>query len=106
MNDKLRQMLDDLRERFEQIYGDQLQRMILFGSQARGDAEAESDVDVMVVLGGSIRAAEEIDRTGGVISDLSLQFNTVLSCLFISAERFEKERSPLLLNVRREGVTL
>lgn len=106
MNDKLRQMLSDLRQRFEQIYGDQLKRMILFGSQARGDAGAGSDVDVMVVLDGEIRAAEEIERTGGVISDLSLQFNTVLSCLFISAERFERERSPLLLNVRREGVTL
>lgn len=106
MNDKLRQMLGDLRQRFEQVYGDQLQRMILFGSQARGDAEADSDVDVMVVLEGDIRAAEEIERTGGIISDLSLRFNTVLSCLFISAERFESERSPLLLNVQREGVIL
>jgi predicted nucleotidyltransferase len=106
MNDKLSQLLADLRQRFEQIYGDQLQRMILFGSQARGDAESESDVDVMVVLNGTIRAADEIERTGGVTSDLSLEFNTVLSCLFISAERFETERSPLLLNVRREGVAV
>ena len=106
MNDKLRQMLSDLRQGFEQIYGDRLQRMILFGSQARGDAEAGSDVDVMVVLAGETRAADEIERTGGITSDLSLQFNTVLSCLFISAERYEKERSPLLLNVHREGVML
>ncbi len=106
MNDKLRQMLGDLRQGLEQIYGDRLQRMILFGSQARGDAQPESDVDVMVVLAGNIRAADEIERAGGVTSDLSLEFNTVLSCLFISSERFETERSPLLLNVRKEGIAV
>jgi len=31
-------------------FPDQLQRLILFGSQARGDATAESDIDVLVVV--------------------------------------------------------
>ena len=106
MNDKLSQLLSELRARFEQVYGERLLRLLLFGSQARGDAEIGSDVDVMVVLQGEVRAADEIERTGEIAADLSLQFNTVLSCLFISAERFDRERSPLLLNVRREGIVV
>lgn len=106
MNDKLGQLLGELRQRFEQVYGERLLRLLLFGSQARGEAEIGSDVDVMVVLQGEVRPADEIERTGEIAADLSLQFNTVLSCLFISAERFERERSPLLLNVRREGIVV
>lgn len=104
MNDNVHSLLQKLRQRFEPIYGQRLQQMVLFGSQARGDAESGSDVDVMVVLNGKVRPADEIERTGAITAELSLQFDTVLSCLFISTERFESERSPLLLNVRREGV--
>src|SRR5207245_6548152 len=32
------------------IYGDRIERLILFGSRARGDAHADSDYDVAVFL--------------------------------------------------------
>jgi len=37
---------------------------------------------------------------------LSLEYDVVISRAFVSSERFERERSPLLLNVRREGVPI
>jgi len=46
MNRETRSILKNLRRRFEAIYGDRLVKMILFGSQARGDAEPGSDIDV------------------------------------------------------------
>lgn len=80
--------------------------MMLFGSRARGDAQPESDFDVLVVLRGPVDAGEEILRSGKVAASLSLQFNVVLSRVFISAERFFTEQSPLLLNIRREGIRI
>ncbi|WP_202895902.1 nucleotidyltransferase domain-containing protein [Iningainema tapete] len=40
MNEKLQVILRQLRTRFEEIYGDRLVKMVLFGSQARGDAQS------------------------------------------------------------------
>jgi predicted nucleotidyltransferase len=79
---------------------------VLFGSQARGDAEPGSDIDVLVVLQGVVSPCEEIARTINDVADISLAYNEVVSCVFVSEEQFERERSPLLLNVRREGVPL
>ena len=49
MDNKVTAILSELRRRFEVLYGERLVRMVLFGSQARGDAQPESDIDVLVV---------------------------------------------------------
>ncbi|HXX22497.1 MAG TPA: nucleotidyltransferase domain-containing protein [Terriglobia bacterium] len=104
MSERLQNLLAELRRRFEALYGPRLVRLMLFGSQARGDAEPGSDIDVLVVLEGPMRPGEEIRRTLDSVAELSLENNAVFSCVFVSRERFENERSPLLINVRREGV--
>ncbi len=106
MNRTTTAILADLRQSFQALYGDRLQRLVLFGSQARGDAEPGSDIDVLVVLQGPVSPGQEIARTGGITAALSLNYDTVLACTFISADRYATEQSPLLLNVRREGVSV
>jgi predicted nucleotidyltransferase len=106
MSEKLKIILTELRRRFEALYGERLFRMVLFGSQARGDAEPGSDIDVLVVLKGPVSPCEEIARTINDVADISLEHNEVISCVFVSKEQFERERSPLLLNVQREGVAI
>ena len=104
VSEQLRTLLAELRSRFEALYGPRLVRLMLFGSQARGDAEPGSDIDVLVVLEGPVRPGEEIARTGEITAGMSLENNVVISCTFIPADRFEREESPLMINVRREGV--
>jgi predicted nucleotidyltransferase len=106
MNDTLTTILTELRRRFEVLYGTRLVQMILFGSQARGDAERGSDIDVLVVLRGEVSPCDEIARTIEDVADVSLRHNEVVSCVFVSEEQFERERSPLLLNIRSEGVLI
>lgn len=106
MTSETRSILSVLRARLEALYGDRLSDIVLFGSQARGEASAASDIDVMVVLRGTVNAGEEIARVGPVTAALSLEHDVVLSCVFVSKDRFSSERSPLLVNVRREGVAV
>jgi predicted nucleotidyltransferase len=103
---KARKMLEDLRAKLESIYGPRLKALVLFGSQARGDAVLGSDVDVLVVLNGTVNPGKEIARTGKAVAALSIDYDAVISCVFMSAKRFETENTPLLLNVRNEGVRI
>ncbi len=63
-------------------------------SQAQDDAAPASDLDVMVVLKGDIDPGKENARTGKLVIALSLQCDTVISCVFISSMRYASEENP------------
>src|SRR5512144_2076538 len=104
MNNELDSFLAQLHESLAQLYGPRLRQIILFGSRARGDAEPDSDVDLLIVLSGAVQNGTEIARTGPILADLSIRTGLVPSCLFISEDRFQSGEGPLLRNIRREGV--
>lgn len=103
-HEKLRQILTELRERLIEHYGDRLIDVVLFGSQARGDAAPGSDIDVMVVLKGDVYPGEEIERTGDFVAALSLEYDVLISVIFRSEESFYYAETPLLISVRQEGI--
>lgn len=104
MRRKLKQILTELRNQFYKLYGPRLAQMVLYGSQARGDEQTGSDIDVLVVLKDEVSPAEEIARTGEIVADLSLKHGVVICCTFVDERRFAKGTGPLLRNVRREGL--
>ena len=106
MTEKSNTVLSELRGKLEARYGDRLARLVLFGSQARGDAEAGSDIDVLVVLRGNVAPVEEIEKAGALATDLSLRYDTLLSLAFVFEDRYQAEHSPFLMNVPREGVPM
>ena len=101
---KLLEILEKLRRSLKQMYGDQLVRLILFGSQAREEAEQDSDIDVLVVLDGEFDSWTEIKRTGDRVADLCLEYGVVICNVFVSAQQFEEQRTVFLRNVQSEGV--
>jgi hypothetical protein len=75
----------------------------LFGSQARDEAEVDSDIDVMLVLQGVVDPHREIRRLSSFAAALSLKHDVVISCVYMSEEDFYNQQSPLMLNARQEG---
>ena len=106
MNPKIKTILSQLKTQLQNLYGDRLVNIVLFGSQARGDAVFGSDIDVLVVLKGPVKVGEEIERTGHFVADLSLKNDEVISCLFMEIEHYVNRQGPLLRNIRKEGVIL
>ena len=106
MSTTLHAILAELRHRFAALYGTRLVQMILYGSQARGDPGPDSDIDVLVVLHGPVYPAEEIVRTGRIVTELSLLYGVVIACVFMDQEQFLHRQGPLLRNVRHEGIAV
>lgn len=107
MNPNLTDILNQLRQYFQKLYGDRLAYLILYGSQARGDAEPDSDIDILlVVLNDAVDAWHEIEQTNEFISKLCLKYNVVISTNFATLSRYRQENSPFYMNVRRERVLL
>jgi predicted nucleotidyltransferase len=106
MNKQLTAILAEFHHYLEVLYNEQLVKVVLYGSQARGDARPDSDIDILIVLEEPFNYSAEIERTGDFTATLSLQHNTVISRAFVSAERFHNENGPFFRNVRREGIAV
>ncbi|KPK75149.1 MAG: hypothetical protein AMS25_18525 [Gemmatimonas sp. SM23_52] len=86
------------------IYGDRLKGVYVYGSYARGEGGAESDLDIVVVLDDVDHYAAEVDRTGELISKLSLGFGVAISRVFVSQRDWASGTSAFLANAREEAV--
>lgn len=106
IQDNLKPVLSALRKAFGAHYGNRLAELILYGSQARGEAGQDSDIDVLVVLKDSVDDYLEIEQTGEMISQLSLDFDALILCVFVSEKDYKSKNLPLFENVRREGIAV
>jgi len=91
-----------------QRYGDDLQRVVLFGSKARGDSDPESDLDVLVVLKGNAdwgRRCEITDLT----THLLLKTGINISALVRDQATYQwwtAHHAPIYNSIQRDGVDL
>jgi predicted nucleotidyltransferase len=101
---KINDVIKEFRDEIVKLYGKRLSDIILYGSWARNKASEGSDIDLVVVLKGDITPGEEIDRMIGIITEINLKYNVLISVYPVSETDYLTVKSPLLMNVRREGV--
>jgi predicted nucleotidyltransferase len=101
-------ILSTFRAALAEMYGDRLERVLLFGSRARGDAQPDSDFDVAVFLNGMNGPS---DRWAELrkLADLRVKFIDETGAFF-DAKPYPagayRDRSPLMHEIRREGLDL
>lgn len=106
---ELQSVLAKVKEASECLYGNKLDRIILFGSYARGDNDDESDIDIMIILNCDVSELRTLRRTAaGMASDISLESEVFISILLRDRKHFEEnvELLPFYQNIVREGVAV
>lgn len=98
--------LKELQEYLGEIYGKRLRGIYLYGSYARGDFHAGSDVDVLIALEGMVSPSQEIDRIGDGVADICLDHDVLIATFPVPEEWLKQRKSPLFENVRQEGIRL
>jgi len=87
------------------MYGERLERLVLYGSQARGDAGKDSDYDVAVFLKDLTDRMAESKRIALVVSDILSETGLAIHAMPFPAGSY-RERTMLMHEIRREGLDL
>ena len=95
--------MKELKAGLVRIYGDRLKAVYLYGSYARGDYRQGSDVDVMILLSDYKNYWEEIRKTSELMSDVSLEYDLLVSRIFMTEAKWQKPDTPLLRNIHQDG---
>jgi predicted nucleotidyltransferase len=106
MTEHTEKVIKILKKELTRVYGEQLDRIILYGSQARGDARPDSDIDILLVIKGDFNYIELLKRSDDFAASLSLENDVVISRAFVSEKDYRERQTPFLMNVRREGIAV
>ena len=101
----LQQYVNALRE----MYASHVRRIILYGSYARGDFSADSDIDIMILVDISdIEIKEYFDRLVEITYDFNMEHDLDIKPIAKNEAQFKKWETeyPFYANVSREGVVL
>jgi len=98
------ELLAEMKTRLSAVYGARLEGLVVYGSEARGDAGPDSDVDVLVLLRRPKGYADELRRTIGALYPLTLSVGRAISPKIVDADEYEQYDCPLYRAARREGI--
>jgi predicted nucleotidyltransferase len=109
----LKKNIDDLMEKYvceiQKIYGSHLQKVILYGSYARGDYREDSDIDIMILLDISdIEIKEYFETLVDITFDFNMDNDVDIKPIVKNENHFRKWvlNYPFYANINREGVVL
>ena len=81
---------------------------ILYGSEARGDARPESDIDVLILLDGDKRDIKREDEISGALYEIELNHGVIISPMIMLKKQWENRpfKTPFYINAINEGIRL
>lgn len=98
-------MLKRFRAAVAELYGERVERVVLYGSRARGDAGADSDYDVAVFIKDAGGFAEDSARLASVTADILIDTGAAISAMPFPAGTY-RERTGFMHELRTDGLDL
>ena len=88
------------------LYGDRIERIVLYGSRARGDARPDSDYDIAVFVRGLKERWQESRPLADVELDIMDKDGAFVETLLFPAGYWSDPSSPLMFEIRKAGIDL
>ena len=98
------ELLKRIKATLQEAFGPRLRGVILYGSEARGTAEPDSDIDLLVLLEGPVDYWAEVEKCIHVLYPLVLDLERPIDATPADAHDYEADRWPLYREVKREGI--
>ena len=98
------ELLEKIKDCLVEAYHSRLHGVVLYGSEVRGEATPDSDIDVLVLLDGPVNYGRDLETNLDVLYPLSLQLGRRISAKPVVASEYENVNCPLYQNVHREGI--
>ena len=95
-------IIEKVRQALQYQYGDRIERIVLFGSRARGDASPDSDYDVAVFLHDMTERSVEVHRLAEIQTALIDEADVFVHAMPFRAGAWA-DRTPLMREIRLEG---
>jgi predicted nucleotidyltransferase len=99
-------IIQKCKEILEKHYGDRFGGLILYGSQARGQADEGSDIDLLVLLNGPFDYFQEIWNLAELLYPLQLESDRLISVKPAAMPDFQAGILKLYRHARRQGIQL
>ena len=97
-------LLQRIKGLLEPAFGDRYRGVVLYGSEARGNAVADSDIDVLVLLDGPVHVEKDIPATTRAIYPLMLEIDRVIDAIPTDVQHYDDEVASLYRNAKMEGI--
>jgi uncharacterized protein len=98
-------VMSRFRQALDEVYGERIERVVLYGSRARGDAGPDSDYDVAVFLHGISNRVQEMYRLADLGTDILYDSGHLIHAMPYRAGTYA-ERTPLMHEIRQDGIDL
>ena len=97
-------LLQRIKGLLEPAFGDRYCGVVLYGSEARGNAFPNSDIDILVLVKGPIQVDEDISATTRAIYPLMLEIDRVIDAMPTDVRHYDDEVVPLYRHAKMEGI--
>lgn len=109
MTDDIKLILEEFVIAIKPYLGNEIQSIVLYGSYARGDFNAQSDLDIMILVGGSDNDIKKYENNVyDCAFELELKYGKVISPIIKNQQFFEywSDTLPFYKNIVKEGVKI
>ena len=98
------ELLQQIKAHLQSAHGDRLRGVVLYGSEARGNAEPDSDIDVLVLLAAPFDYGEDLTVCIDVLYPLVLEIERPIDIMPVEQSTYDAQEFALYRNAKREGI--